>query len=573
MGQLTDAVVFVAASGAVVFVFILAGYAPVRAIVSPEDRHSIGLAGCVGCAALVTVTGLTAVYVSRPLGGLIVGEVTVLAALGCAVLIRDIRRGSRPFQLERIDAIGIAACALLISAWSIRWIFGFGPLSTAAWNNDVLSYAYNARLIQELGLGSHGWIIGFDAGSATRGDVLGAYTALVPFGVLFGDSLHATMPVMSGVTAVIAAGSYVILRRLLGAGRGVAGIGSLVFLVGFPATYDAYQFFFSERLAIAIVIASVALTVISRRTWHLVAIQAFSTSSLLLAYPQAVPISFAMAFFAALLGLGLRAPFSIRRRLIRGFAVVAGSSVGAVALTSYLLERIERARTLLTITAGWPMPTLTLINSIGAVDPLSFLPSTEALVIELVAVVVALAIVTGLGDRPARSRAVACLTLLLPAGAYIRFAVSEPDSYRQWKAMALAAPFAVLAIVGLVLLVSRLSRLDRFQMRNVAVAPLLVVVAMVAMASHGGYYSGSDPSRCLSTDCPIGGEVRERLGGYAATAGREPVGLALGVYWPSMAGAYFLWGRPIAMRDLNYWAVSDVPVRRTLGPNGWYETP
>lgn len=573
MDQFADAVVFVAASGAVVLTLILVGYGPVRAVLPSYDLHVIGLAGCAGCAVLVAITGVTAVYVSRPAGSLIMGEVAALAVLGAIVMVRDARRERAPFRRETVATIGVAVVAVLVSAWSIRWLFGFGPLATAAWNNDVLSYAFNARLIEEMGLGSEGWIIGFDAGGAARSDVLGAYTALVPFGLLFGDSLHATMPVMAGVTAVTTSGSYGILRRLFRASRGVAAIGCLVFFVSFPATYNSYQYFFSERLAIAIILASVALSALSRSTWHLIAIQGVATSGLLLAYPQAVPVSFAMTTFGVVAGLGLRWPGSIRHRLTRSVAVAGGTCAGAIVLTSYLLDRLERARGLLSVNAGWSMPTLSLAEAVGAVDPLSFLTSTEALVIESAVAVAVLLLMIGFGDRSVRSVALACLTLLLPMGVYIRFAIAEPDSYRQWKAMALAAPFAVLAMVGLALLLIRLTRLYRLRIHTIAVVPLLVVGVMFVMSNHGGYYSGNDPNRCLSTECPIGTDVRERLGAYAATADSKPVGVALGVFWPSMAGAYFLWGRPIAMRDLNYWAVSDAPVGQTLGPNGWYDTP
>ncbi len=212
-----------------------------------------------GIFAIVLVNGGTAVFYSGRLSVIVPLACLVLAGGGLVAVLVDLRRARtlRPGGDLLAGAIAIGgACALHM--WQIRAIFGFGTLATVSWNNDVLSYAYAARHLSDLGAGSAGWIIGYDAGAAARGDVLGAYGLLVPSATLVGDSMRATMPVMCVAVAAISAAVFVLLRQILGGGRVIPLFASLITIVGYPATYDAYQYFLSEKAAIAITLISLA---------------------------------------------------------------------------------------------------------------------------------------------------------------------------------------------------------------------------------------------------------------------------------------------------------------------------
>ena len=159
--------------------------------------------------------------------------------------------------------------------------------------------------------------------------------------------------------------------------------------------------------------------------------------------------------------------------------------------------------------------------------------------------------------------------LLLPSLLFVRFAIAEPDSYRQWKAMAFAAPFAVVAVgVALCLLAGSVRSWRAFRhVKRFSLVAILVVWLIVAF--NGRYDPTRDIEQCFWPDCPIGTSVRDQFDRYAQHAGSGPIAIARGPFWPSMTAAYFLWGRKVAIRDPNNWAVSGDPVKRTLGPNGW----
>ena len=237
------------------------------------------------------------------------------------------------------------------------------------------------------------------------------------------------------------------------------------------------------------------------------------------------------------------------------------------------MQRIEHARWILNIVAGWSMPTLSFLEAIGMRDPFKGFSRPDLALRETLVMLALLSILMILVRRGERPRVVAIVSLLLPSLLFVYFALTVPDSYRQWKAMAFAAPFAVVAVGAALCLFAGTFR-SSFLARQVARVSLVVVVALwMAVAFSGRFDPTGDIKHCTWSDCPIGTVVRGQFDRYEQDASSEQIAIARGPFWPSMAAAYFLWGRPVALRDPTYWGSSGNPVQRTLGPNGWEINP
>jgi hypothetical protein len=219
---------------------------------------------------------------------------------------------------------------------------------------------------------------------------------------------------------------------------------------------------------------------------------------------------------------------------------------------------------LLSVVAGWPMPTYSLAEAVGLTEPLTMLGRAEAAAVELAIVAIALLGFIALAIRRYRRTAFLSLVFLAPMIVYLRFAFAEPDSYRQWKAMAFAVPFSVIAIIGLLLIVTQSLGVDRLRLFGTPVVILFLVAGLFWSANGARYDPTVDTRKCLWADCPIGDSLRVQMREVAGTVGGKTVAVKRGPYWPSMAAAYLLWGRPIVMREPNYWGVSDAPATYTL---------
>ncbi len=174
---------------------------------------------------------------------------------------------------------------------------------------------------------------------------------------------------------------------------------------------------------------------------------------------------------------------------------------------------------------------------------------------------------------PARGdhRGMVVVAFLAPLVVYVWVVANEPDSYRQWKAFAIASPFLVLAGGVFLASVADLARPYSRARPIIAAAIVLAVTAWVGFAAVKSWDPSSGITSCQWSDCPIGDDVRSHYAILVADAGPGPVGVALEAGWASMTAAYFLWGRPTSMRSVSYWPVTDVPVTKTLTPAGWSE--
>jgi len=266
-----------------------------------------------------------------------------------------------------------------------------------------------------------------------------------------------------------------------------------------------------------------------------------------------VPLQLSIAIVLAVSCVG--ASFSFRRIIAvrRASAVIVGTIVGGVLLAPYVADRIDRARVLLDVVAGWPMPTFSLLEMLGMRDPFVGIGRPVVTLIETGMLGLALVVLLTVVTRTRRMTVIALLGLLLPAAIFLRFALVEPDSYRQWKAMAWAAPFVILVVVATIALVAEVvvSRYGSSRLLNAI--PIVIVLVWLVMAFSSSFNPTSDIEYCARVDCPIGAQVRSELEGYAKTAGTDTVTIARGPFWPSMTAAYFLWGRPIVIRDPTYW--------------------
>jgi hypothetical protein len=571
MNTILDAGTFGAAALGIIILLALVGYFPTRLFAGSATALVALTAIPVGVVMVVAVGGAIVVYFDGPLGVLVPTVFAVLCGAGLAMLLRDIVRKQSPFRPlpEFLTGTAVLLVAIVAAAWQVHAVFGYGPLATVSWNNDVLSYAYMARHIAEFGTSQPGWIQGFNAGPAARSDVPGAFVLLSGLAPIFGDTMRVTLPLMAALTAVVAICGYLLVRGIAGSGRIAAAFIGVTCVVSFPATYDAYQYFLSERLAIVITFAS-AIAVMQTRHWgYLVGIQVVVTVALIATYPHVIPLQIPIAVTIAAVCVGRRLHFRLRTALIRGVATVAGTGLGAVVIVEYLGERIDFARILLSASAGWSMPTFSFLEALGMRDPFEGNSRPELALGEILVILALLPILTIVIRRGGRPRVVAAASLLLPSLLFVRFAFAEPGSYRQWKAMAFAAPFAVVAIGVALCLLAGTARLWHSYYQGARVSLVVVVAIWMVVAFSGRYDPTGDIKQCHWTDCPVGSAVRDRFEHYERNAGSGPVAVARGPYWPSMTAAYFLWGRSIAMRDLNNWAVSGDPVTRTLGPNGW----
>jgi hypothetical protein len=571
MNIILDAGAFVAASVGILILLALVGYLPIRLFAGSATAVVALTAIPVGVVTVVAVGGAIVVYFDGPLGVLVPTVFAVLCGAGLAMLLRDIVRKQSPFRPfpEFLTGTAVLLVAIVAAAWQVHAVFGYGPLATVSWNNDVLSYAYMARHISEFGTSQPGWIQGFNAGPAARSDVPGAFVLLSGLAPIFGDTMRVTLPLMAALTAGVALCGYLLVRGIAGSGRIAAAIVGVTCVMSFSATYDAYQYFLSERLAIVIIFAGVIAATQTRHWVYLVVIQAVVTVALIATYPQVVPLQIPIAVTSAAMCVGRQLRFGLRQALIRGGATVAGVGLGAVMVAEYLGERIDHAQMLLGAVAGWSMPTFSFFEALGLRDPLWGASGPERVLGETFVMLALLLILVAIVPRDKRPRVVAVAVLLLPIVLFAYFALSDPDSYRQWKAMAFASPFAVVAVGAALCLLAGTVRLWRSFRKLARVSFVVIFAVWMVVAFSGRYDPTGDITQCYWTDCPIGSAVRVQFEYYEKTAGPGPVAIARGPYWPSMTAAYFLWGRSIAMRDLNNWAISGDPVTRTLGPNGW----
>lgn len=219
---------------------------------------------------------------------------------------------------------------------------------------------------------------------------------------------------------------------------------------------------------------------------------------------------------------------------------------------------------LLSVVAGWPMPTFSFAEAVGLPEPFTMLTRAEAAAVEVGLLASVLLGFVLLSTRRCRRVALVSIALLFPMLVYLRFAFVEPDSYRQWKAMAFAVPFAVVATIGLLLIVIKSLRLFGLSASVGSVVAVVLILGLFVSANSTRYDPTADTQKCLWADCPIGDSLREQMKSVSRTVGNDSVAVQRGPYWPSMAAAYLLWGRPIVMREPNYWGVSDVPANYTL---------
>jgi hypothetical protein len=538
----------------------------VRVLTDLRAWAALTAAAPAGVLLVAFVTGLIAVYVKSALGVPLSVATGALAIAGLGLLIRDfLCHRNVVLPARRLLSVGaVVIGGSLMFAWNARGVFGEGWLAVASWNNDILGYAYAARHLAELGTASPGWIEGYHAGANARADVLGAYAILIPYGQALGDPLRATLPVMGALTLVIAVSGFLVILRMLRASCPVAIVGSLVFMVGFPMSYNAYQYFLSERLSIAVIFGAVVLVWQSRSFVTTVVIVAVMTASILVGYPQVMPIGLVVVAICALVGARNRWLPGVQGLLWALAAVVLGASAGGGVLAGYLVERIERARMLLAVVAGWPMPTYSLTEAVGLPEPLTMLSRAEAAAVELGLLMAILLGFVLLSTRRYRWVALVSIAFLFPMLVYVRFAFLEPDSYRQWKAMAFAVPFTVIAIIGVLTIVAKSLGVDRLRPPGGSVVVLVLTLALFISANNTRYDPTADTRKCLWPDCPIGDSLRTNMEAIAETVGVDSVAVKRGPYWPSMAAAYLLWGRPMVMREPNYWGVSDAPATYTL---------
>ncbi len=556
--------VFITAAG-------LAGYGPIRALFGPPTWLSVFASPPLGMVAVVSVCGLTAIYYPYALGVVVPLLCLLLIAIGITVMARDALR--RSHRLRRSSDLWcgllVLVSAVALGAWQIHAVFGLGPLATVSMNNDLLSYAYMGRHLADFGTGQPGWIVGFDAGSFIRSDVIGAIVILIPTGLLAGDTMHATMPLMSAVTSMVALAGFVLLRQILQRRAFLAATAGVLMVTGYAATYNSYQYFLAEKIGILILLVSATTIIASRRAVYVAGWQTAVTIALIATYPQMVPLQLLIAIVIAASCVGASVCF---RRIIavrRASAVVVGTIVGGVLLAPYVVDRIDRARLLLDVVAGWPMPTFSLLEMLGIRDPFVGIGRPAVTLVETAMLGLVLVVLLTVVRRTRRMTVIALLGLLLPAVVFLRFASVDPDSYRQWKAMAWAAPFVILVVVATIALVAEVvfSRYGRVRLSNAI--PIAIVLVWLVMAFSSSFNPTPDIEHCSWGDCPISAQVRSELAGYAKTAGTDTVTIARGSHWPSMTAAYFLWGRPIVMRDPTYWPISTSPTRRTLSTNGW----
>jgi hypothetical protein len=574
MNTILDAGTFGAAALGIIISLALVGYFPTRLFAGSATALVALTAIPVGVVVVVAVGGAIVVYFDGPLGVLVPTVFAVLCGAGLAMLLRDIVRKQSPFRPlpEFLTGTAVLLVAIVAAAWQVHAVFGYGPLATVSWNNDILNYAYLARQIAEFGTSQPGWIQGFNAGASARSDVPGAYVLLSGLAPIFGDTMRVTMPLMAAITAVVALCGYLLARIIAGGWHYAAAIIGVTCIVSFPATYNSYQYFLSERLALVVIFAS-AIAMTQARHWgYLLGIQAVVTIALIAVYPQAIVLQLPIAITIAAMCVGRRLRFSFRTGFFRAVATAAGAGLGAVFVAQYLGERIDRARMLLSVAAGWNMPTLSFLEALGMRDPFVGYSRPELALGETLAIFALLPLLMIVVRRSERPRVLVIASLLLPSLLFVRFALTEPDSYRQWKAMAFAAPFAVVAVGVTLCLLAGTVRSWRSSRRVARVSLVVVVALWMVVAFSGRFDPTGDIKHCTWSDCPIGTVVRGQFDQYEQDAGSEQIAIARGPFWPSMAAAYFLWGRPVALRDPTYWGSSGNPVQRTLGLNGWEVT-
>jgi hypothetical protein len=572
--MLLNAASFLGVAVLMIAVLAAVGYAPALIVSRDAPVRAALIAPAVGIVVLIVLGGIGALLWNGPLRYLWAGIALSLVGLGAVLGWRTLRRWANgPRSSPREPRAFLFAGTLMLAMfgfWVIRWydLWAYGALPAVSWNNDILSYAYMAKVLFESGLSGSGWIIGFDAGAAARGDVLGAYVLLGTAALVTGDPLSATLPTMWAVNVSASLAAFAVMWTLSRGRALVSIVVALLVNVVSISGYQMFQYFLAEKIAIAVALAVVAVVVFRPGVMRLAAAQAGAVAALALAYPQFIPIETLVVFAATILTARPGRLLSWRE----AGAVVVGTAVGAGLLGPYLLQRIERARALVDAPVGWSMPNSNLLDGIGLNG---IWTDTGIVQVALGAVAIAGVVVMAillLPGRRARSGLVA-IAFLTPLSVYAWLMASEPDSYRQWKAFAVASPFLVLAAgVALVLATDllRLLPLPRASRLASAVAVVLAL-AWIGVAAERSWNPAHDITACQWGDCPIGDDVRATYARLDGEAGSGPIGVWFESGWDGMTASYLLWGRPTVMKSPSYWPTSDAPVTKTLTPGGWVD--
>jgi hypothetical protein len=543
---------------------VVVGYGPVRLLVGRPGYRVLAAAPSVGLLVIVVLGGFTALADSGGIQVPLVTELLLVALASTLIGARDVFRVWRWSAVDWSSLAMRASGAGIVVATSVVWfiylyrsIWKWGTLPVASMNNDVLSYAYLSRHLATLGLGSPGWIIGYDAGQIARGDVLGAFSTVIAAAFITGDELTATLPLMCGVVIAGSLAVLVAVRTTVPTSRTVPILAALLVQVGFIATYEIFQYFLAERIAVTVMTGAVAVMVIGKPSVaRRCMLHALVASGLILAYPQVIIVYVGLAMGVELSIAIWRSSLSGSRRYGQVVAIPLGIGIGALFLGAYLIERVERARYLLTVVAGWPMPTVSMFQSLG-------LASVDASSVSLLVAVsgplvvgVILVVLLCASRKRGRMGVGIALALLWPCTLFVRFAWVEPGSYRQWKAMALAEPFLVMSVViGL----SAFAALTQQIVPWHRVPGLVLVVFLgcwLAIGVTTRFDATSSMNVCPPTTCPIGDAYRAALQSASVEVGTSPTAVEAPGYWATMSAAYLLWGRPLALRTPTYFPSS-----------------
>ncbi len=570
--MIADIALFVAGACFVTAMIGLMGLAITRFLLRCDSAVAIRLCLPIGLAFVVFSGGVLALLVDGGIRSYLIVFWSSFALIGLVqfgALVRELLLQKTTRVLPIVCGIVVIALSVAVAVNLYREIYGLGPFVVTSRNNDILSYAYLAKQVAVLGLNEPGWIIGFDAGQAARDDVLGAFPILSGSGIVLGDELGATLPTIAGVVSIIAAGAYALLRTFRRVPVIAAALVSVICVVTYSAAYDMYQYFLAEKIATALVFAGLLVLRSRVPIMSAIVMQAIIAAALLLVYPQALPVYAATAgLFALVQDHGERAKGSVRRYTAL-LSLAAGMSLGLVMMGPVLLQRIERMRILLDVVAGWMMPSTTLIDAIGIRDPFASEARGDTAAVELVAAVLVIVITFALVRHRAKYELLFSLPLLLPFVVYVRFTLNQPDSYRQWKAMAFAAPFAVCAVALIIATIAGLGYQRWPTLRPVFRAGVVAIAAAwLVLAFQATFNPIREYGPCMWPGCPITQTVRDGYAQVDRDLQPGPTAIEAGSFWPSMTAVYLLWGHPLVLRSTTYQGGgSTLPARQTyFGP-------
>lgn len=462
------------------------------------------------------------------------------------------------------------------SVYSFRALWGQGYLPAVSWNNDILIYAYHAKYMAVAGSGSQGWIDGFDNWWSLTHDVPGSFSLLVPTGAVLGDELHATMPTLCALVCASVLSAFVLLHFVARVNLLVSALASLIIPVTFSFSYNSYQFFLSERIAICIVLFAIAYFSLASRARTILAAQALITFTLLLSYEHALVFEIPLAA-GAIATVPVADKWGFSRDGLRKLVHFGlGTALGALLLAPHLAALFSRFKSLATTPAGWPMPTTTMLQALGlqSIDIAVITVEQRVVLYAIASACAVLAISVGanyIATGRINQRVLLTILLLLPYAAFCYLALNEPGSYRQWKAMAFAVPFLVIAVAMTLQSVTDLASRSRWVgTRASAMIGIVIVALWLGAVAHHTFRPTDWITNCVWLECPVNDRVREEFAQVEPQLGNQLTAVDMGSFWPSMAAVYLLWGHPLALRQPTYYSVSNSQARQavTYAPDG-----